>query len=89
MSASPFHAPMLVPDCRLTNVALPACCRFTLALVDPCPDVAMLAQHILGDALSSKAPLLAYNHFVEVMFAINDCRQAWHVHEGTPGKLWT
>lgn len=42
----------------------------------------MLAQHILGDALSSKAPLLAYNHFVEVMFAINDCRQAWHVHEG-------
>ena len=36
--------------------------------------VRALAEYLLGDTLATKAPLLAYNHFVEALFALNDCQ---------------
>jgi condensin-2 complex subunit D3 len=48
--------------------------RFLLALVDESPHIRQLADYLLGDALATKAPLLAYNHFVEALFMLNDCR---------------
>jgi condensin-2 complex subunit D3 len=50
------------------------CQRFLLALVDESPHIRQLADYLLGDALATKAPLLAYNHFVEALFMLNDCR---------------
>ena len=47
--------------------------RFLLALVDPSPGVRRLAEFLLADALAAKAPLLAYNHFVESLFVLNGC----------------
>jgi hypothetical protein len=38
------------------------------------PQVRRLAEYLLGDALAVKAPLLAYNHFVEAIFVLNNCR---------------
>ncbi|KAK9813253.1 hypothetical protein WJX72_011494 [[Myrmecia] bisecta] len=52
--------------------------RFLLALVDDSPSVCALAEFLLGDTLASKAPLLAYNHFVESLFVLNDCRAGLH-----------
>ncbi|KFM27274.1 Condensin-2 complex subunit D3 [Auxenochlorella protothecoides] len=49
--------------------------RFLLALVDESPAVARMAEYLLGDALSSQAPNLAYNHFVESFFVLNACRE--------------
>ena len=47
--------------------------RFVLALVDPSPAVRQLAEYLLQDPLSAKMPTLAYNHFLETLFALNDC----------------
>lgn len=47
--------------------------RFLLALVDPSPGVRQLAEFLLTDTLATKAPLLAYNHFVESLFVLNGC----------------
>lgn len=59
--------------------------RFLLALVDDCPAVRTLAEFLLADTLASKAPLLAYNHFVEALFVLNDCREGIHGGVG-PGS---
>jgi condensin-2 complex subunit D3 len=48
--------------------------RFLLALVDPDLSIRQLAEYLLGDALTTKSPLLAYNHYVEAIFMLNDCR---------------
>lgn len=47
---------------------------FTLSLVDDSPQVRKLGEYLLGDALTAKAPLLAYNHFVECIFVLNRCK---------------
>ena len=47
--------------------------RFLLALVDPSPRVRQLAEFLMSDTLAAKAPLLAYNHFVESLFVLNGC----------------
>ena len=52
--------------------------RFLLALVDPSPQVRQLAEFLLADTLATKAPLLAYNHFVESMFVMNGCIAGLH-----------
>jgi condensin-2 complex subunit D3 len=36
--------------------------------------VRRLAEYLLADTLASRAPLLAYNHFVEAIFVLNGCR---------------
>lgn len=48
--------------------------RFMLALIDDSPRVAAMAEFLLSDALDSKLPNLAYNHFVEALFVLNDCQ---------------
>lgn len=48
--------------------------RFMLALIDESPRVAAMAEFLLSDALDSKLPNLAYNHFVEALFVLNDCQ---------------
>ncbi|BDA42617.1 probable condensin complex subunit 1 at C-terminar half [Coccomyxa sp. Obi] len=48
--------------------------RFLRALVDDSARVRSLAEYLLADTLSTKAPLLAYNHFVEAVFVLNECR---------------
>jgi hypothetical protein len=53
-------------------------CRFLLALVDPSPAVRQLAEYLLRDVLAVKAPLLAYNHFVEAIFVLNGCTAGLH-----------
>jgi hypothetical protein len=53
-------------------------CRFLLALVDPSPAVRQLAEYLLRDTLATKAPLLAYNHFVEALFVLNGCTAGLH-----------
>ncbi|KAF8073170.1 Ncapd3 [Scenedesmus sp. PABB004] len=52
--------------------------RFLLALVDPSPAVRALAEYLLRDTLATKAPLLAYNHFVEALFVLNGCTAGLH-----------
>lgn len=52
--------------------------RFLLALVDDSPAVRSLATYLLGDTLATKAPLLAYNHFVEALFVLNGCSEGLH-----------
>jgi condensin-2 complex subunit D3 len=48
--------------------------RFMLALIDESPRIAAMAEFLLSDALDSKLPNLAYNHFVEALFVLNDCQ---------------
>jgi hypothetical protein len=55
-----------------------AIARFLLALVDPSPAVCQLAEYLLRDTLATKAPLLAYNHFVEALFVLNGCTAGLH-----------
>lgn len=50
--------------------------RFLLALVDESEKIRQLADFLFGSILKTKAPLLAYNSFVEAIFILNDC----HVH---------
>eukprot|EP00775_Hariotina_reticulata_P011091 gene11092-11246_t len=52
--------------------------RFLLALVDPSPAVRQLAEYLLKDVMAVKAPLLAYNHFVEALFVLNGCTAGLH-----------
>jgi condensin-2 complex subunit D3 len=52
--------------------------RFTLAIVDPSPAVRQLAEYLLRDVIAVKAPLLAYNHFVEAIFVLNGCTAGLH-----------
>jgi hypothetical protein len=64
-------------------ITLPyVCCkfmlRFLLALVDPSPAVRQLAEYLLKDVMAVKAPLLAYNHFVEALFVLNGCTAGLH-----------
>lgn len=46
--------------------------------MDESEGVRSLARYLLTDTLAAKAPLLAYNHFVEAMFVLNDCREGVH-----------
>jgi hypothetical protein len=46
--------------------------------VDPSPAVRQLAEYLLRDTLATKAPLLAYNHFVEALLVLNGCTAGLH-----------
>ncbi|XP_015899874.3 uncharacterized protein LOC107433135 [Ziziphus jujuba] len=52
--------------------------RFLLALVDESEKIRQLADYLFGNILKVKAPLLAYNSFIEAIFVLNDC----HAHNG-------
>ncbi|XP_061370588.1 uncharacterized protein LOC133313254 [Gastrolobium bilobum] len=52
--------------------------RFLLSLVDESEMIRHLADFLFGNILKVKAPLLAYNSFVEAVFVLNDC----HAHNG-------
>ncbi|KAL5701283.1 hypothetical protein ACHQM5_026634 [Ranunculus cassubicifolius] len=52
--------------------------RFLLCLVDESDKIRQLADFLFGNILKAKAPLLAYNSFVEAIFVLNDC----HAHAG-------
>ncbi|CAM6126204.1 unnamed protein product [Calypogeia fissa] len=47
--------------------------RFLLGLVDESEKISQLARYVFGTVLKLKAPLLAYNSFVEAIFVLNDC----------------
>ncbi|KAM7258160.1 hypothetical protein ACFE04_013901 [Oxalis oulophora] len=47
--------------------------RFLLSLVDESDKIRQLADYLFGNILKVKAPLLAYNSFVEAVFVLNDC----------------
>ncbi|PIN01293.1 putative protein related to condensin complex subunit 1 [Handroanthus impetiginosus] len=47
--------------------------RFLLCLVDDSDKIRQLADFLFGNILKAKAPLLAYNSFVESIFVLNDC----------------
>ncbi|KAL7595809.1 hypothetical protein Lser_V15G30715 [Lactuca serriola] len=47
--------------------------RFLLSLVDESEKIRQLADFLFGSILKVKAPLLAYNSFVEAVFVLNDC----------------
>lgn len=59
--------------------------RFLLALVDESDKIRQLANFLFGSILKTKAPLLAYNSFVETIFVLNDC----HAHAGHIEMLHT
>ncbi|XP_068662249.1 condensin-2 complex subunit CAP-D3 [Aristolochia californica] len=48
--------------------------RFLVSLVDESVKIRQLADFLFGDILKAKAPLLAYNSFIEAIFFLNDCR---------------
>uniref|UniRef100_A0A1J3GBP0 Condensin-2 complex subunit n=1 Tax=Noccaea caerulescens TaxID=107243 RepID=A0A1J3GBP0_NOCCA len=52
--------------------------RFLLSLVDESEKIRRLADFLFGNILKVKAPLLAYNSFVEAIYVLNDC----HAHTG-------
>ncbi|GFR51612.1 hypothetical protein Agub_g14038 [Astrephomene gubernaculifera] len=60
--------------------------RFLLALVDESPGVRQLAQYLLSDSLAAKAPMLAYNHFIESLFVLNDCSAGVHASRAGGGS---
>eukprot|EP00798_Chlamydomonas_sp_ICE-L_P019509 gene19509-26180_t len=64
-------ADMCVHFTALVDTYMP---RLAACIRDPHELVRALAGYLLGDALATKAPLLAYNHFVEAVFALNDCQ---------------
>ncbi|XP_059648060.1 uncharacterized protein LOC132294275 [Cornus florida] len=47
--------------------------RFLFSLVDESEKIRELADYLFGNILKAKAPLLAYNSFVEAIFVLNDC----------------
>ncbi|XP_010551076.1 PREDICTED: condensin-2 complex subunit D3 isoform X2 [Tarenaya hassleriana] len=47
--------------------------RFLLSLVDESEKIRQLADFLFGNILKAKAPLLAYNSFVEAIYVLNDC----------------
>ncbi|KAK8661761.1 hypothetical protein V6N13_091356 [Hibiscus sabdariffa] len=48
--------------------------RFLLCLVDESEKIRQLADFLFGNILKAKAPLLAYNSFIEAVYVLNDCR---------------
>ena len=48
--------------------------RFLVLLVDPSPELARLSECLLSETVASKGPLLPYNHFIEAVFALNNCK---------------
>ncbi|GLC77673.1 hypothetical protein PLESTF_001971200 [Pleodorina starrii] len=60
--------------------------RFLLALVDESLGVRELAQYLLSDSLAAKAPMLAYNHFIESLFVLNDCSAGLHASRSGGGS---
>lgn len=48
--------------------------RFLLSLDDESEKIRQLADFLFGNILKAKAPLLAYNSFVEAVFVLNDCQ---------------
>uniref|UniRef100_A0A7N0UIQ3 Condensin complex subunit 1 C-terminal domain-containing protein n=1 Tax=Kalanchoe fedtschenkoi TaxID=63787 RepID=A0A7N0UIQ3_KALFE len=56
--------------------------RFLLSLVDDSEKIRHLADFLFGNILKVKAPLLAYNSFVEAVYVLNDC----HMHSGHNDK---
>ncbi|XP_021746091.1 condensin-2 complex subunit D3-like [Chenopodium quinoa] len=48
--------------------------RFLLSLDDESDKIRQLADFLFGNILKAKAPLLAYNSFVEAVFVLNDCQ---------------
>ncbi|XP_049932486.1 uncharacterized protein LOC116249967 isoform X2 [Nymphaea colorata] len=59
--------------------------RFLLALDDESEKIRTLADFLFISFLKTKAPLLAYNNFVEVIFLLNGCKaHAAHIelHQG-------
>ncbi|KAI6683674.1 hypothetical protein NL676_029587 [Syzygium grande] len=71
-------------DCHITKITrcLGDPCelvrRQTFVLLSRLLQIRELADFLFGNILSVKAPLLAYNSFVEAIFVLNDCR----VHGG-------
>lgn len=53
--------------------------RFLLCLVDESEKIRQLADFLFGNILKAKAPLLAYNSFVEAIYVLND-HQAHNRH---------
>ncbi|KAJ9181907.1 hypothetical protein P3X46_005951 [Hevea brasiliensis] len=56
--------------------------RFLLSLVDESEKIRQLADFLFGNILKVKAPLLAYNSFVEAIYVLNDCNS----HNGHSGS---
>ncbi|KAF3946913.1 hypothetical protein CMV_026875 [Castanea mollissima] len=55
--------------------------RFLLSLVDESEKIRQLAEYLYGNILKVKAPLLAYNSFVEAIFILNACLLILRAHE--------
>ncbi|RLN27685.1 condensin-2 complex subunit D3 [Panicum miliaceum] len=47
--------------------------RFLPCLVDESEKIRHLADYLFGNILKAKAPLLAYNSFIEAIYVLNDC----------------
>ncbi|WCJ23486.1 Condensin-2 complex subunit CAP-D3 [Euphorbia peplus] len=56
--------------------------RFLLSLVDESEKIRQLADFLFGNILKVKAPLLAYNSFIEAVYVLNDC----NAHNGHSGS---
>ncbi|EEF45547.1 condensin, putative [Ricinus communis] len=56
--------------------------RFLLSLVDESAKIRQLSDFLFGSILKVKAPLLAYNSFVEAIYVLNDC----NAHNGLGGS---
>lgn len=57
--------------------------RFLLSLVDDSEKIRDLADYLFGNILKVKAPLLAYNSFIEAIFFLNGCNDHSGVSEGS------
>nr|AGT16728.1 hypothetical protein SHCRBa_258_H24_R_110 [Saccharum hybrid cultivar R570] len=49
--------------------------RFLPSLVDESEKIRHLADYLFGNILKAKAPLLAYNSFIEAIYVLNDCTE--------------
>ncbi|KAF8776536.1 hypothetical protein HU200_003253 [Digitaria exilis] len=47
--------------------------QFLPCLVDESEKIRQLADYLFGNILKAKAPLLAYNSFIEAIYVLNDC----------------
>lgn len=59
--------------------------RFLLSLVDESEKIKQLADFLFGNILKAKAPLLAYNSFVEAIYVLNDSLPQ-NVHTDSQGS---
>lgn len=59
----------------------PIVLRLLLALVDGEPEIRHTAEFLVADAVATKAPLLAYNYFHEVLFVLNGCQVGIHAEK--------